>query len=69
LGLPRKLLEKVERRTQLLDAAIAQQHNAVRQGHGLDLVMGNINHGAPEFLVQALDFNPHVVAQLRIEIA
>ena len=53
----------------MLDAAIAQQYDAVRQGHGLDLVMRHIDHGAPKILVQALDFNPHVIAELRVEIA
>ena len=64
-----RALEQVERRTQLLDAAIAQQHDAVRQCHGLDLVVGHIDHGPPKLLVQPLDLDPHLVAQLRVEIA
>ena len=52
----------------MLNPAIAQQHNAVRQGHGFDLVMGHVDHCPPKFLVQALDLSAHVVAQLRIEI-
>ena len=64
----RRALEQIERRALLLDDAVAQQHDAVGQRHGLDLVMRDVDHGAAEFLVQPLDLDPHVVAQLGIEI-
>ena len=63
-----RALEQVERRALLLDPAVAQQHDAVGQRHRLDLVMGDVDHGLAQLLVQALDLAAHLVAQLGIEV-
>jgi len=48
------MLEKIERRARLLDLAVAQQHDAGRPCHRLDLVVSDVDHGPVQFLVQAL---------------
>jgi hypothetical protein len=40
----------------------------VGHGHGLDLVMGDIDHGQPEPLLQVADLDAHLRAQLGVEI-
>ena len=65
----RRPLEQVERRALLLDPAVAQQHDAVGQRHRLDLVVGDVDHGLAQLLVQALDLAAHLVAQLGVEVA
>ena len=52
----------------MLYTAFAHEHNAVGQGHGLDLVMGDINHGLAQVLVQAFDFAAHLITQLGIQV-
>src|SRR6266571_1700771 len=49
--------------------SVPQKRNAVGERHRLDLVVSHVDHGAAEFLMEPLDFNPHVVAKLGIEIA
>jgi hypothetical protein len=53
------------RRTLLLDHAIAQEHDAVGERHRLDLVMGYIDHGCRDVLMEALDLPTHLVSELR----
>ena len=57
-----------ERRSLLLDQAVLQQHDAVGQRHRLDLVVGDVDHGLAELLVQTLDLAAHLVAQLGVEV-
>ena len=38
------LVVELERRADLLDAAGAQHHDAVGEGHRFDLVMGHVDH-------------------------
>ena len=45
-----------------------QQHDAVGERHRLDLVVGDVDHGLAEPLVQPLDLGAHLVAQLGIEV-
>ena len=46
----RRSFEQFERRTLLLNAAIAQQHDPVGESHGLDLVVRHVDHGGGELL-------------------
>ena len=55
-------------RTDLLDTPTVEHHNAVRQGHGLDLVMRHVNHGRAELAVQAGQFKPHLHPQGGVQI-
>ncbi len=45
-----------------------QHHNLVGQGHRFDLIVGDVNHGAAQTLVQAGDFNTHLHAQRGVEV-
>jgi hypothetical protein len=56
------------RRTVLLDAPVAHQHDAIGHGHGFGLVVRHIDHGDTEALLQRPDFSPHLVTQLGVEI-
>src|SRR6185437_6411114 len=56
------------RRAVLLDPAIPHQDDAVGHGHRLGLVVGDIDHGHAEALLQAADLGAHFVAQLGIEV-
>jgi hypothetical protein len=40
----------------------------VGHGHGLDLVVGDVDRGGLEALVQLLDLGAHAHAQLRVEV-
>jgi hypothetical protein len=64
---PRPVIE-VERLAHLFDAAIAHDHDLVGHGHGLDLVMGDIDDRGLEAAVQLLDLHPHLDAQFRVQI-
>ena len=46
----------------------AQHCDAVGQRHGFDLVVGHINDGGAQALVQFFDFAAHFVAQLRVQV-
>src|SRR5215472_2032552 len=59
---------EVERCADLLDAAVMHHHDFVRHGHGFDLVVGNVDGGGFEPLVQRLDLDAHLYPQLGIEI-
>src|SRR5215472_18905487 len=60
---------EVERGAHLLHIALLHDHDAVGHGHGLELVMGDIDHGGAEPLMQRLDLRTHQNAQLGVEIA
>src|SRR5947209_8576678 len=55
-------------RADLLDGPLAHQHDAVGEGHRLDLVMRDIDHRGGDLLMQPLDLAAHLVAQLRVEV-
>ena len=52
----------------LLDAPLLHHHDPVGQGHGLGLVVGHIDHGCAQLLVQCRQLHPHVGPQLCIQI-
>ena len=56
------------RRTHLLDDAAIHHQHAVRQRHRLDLVVRDVKAGDAQLLMQLLDFQPHVNAQLGVEV-
>ena len=57
-----------ERRADLLDHAVVHHHDLVGHGHGLDLVVGDVDGGGLQALVQGLDLGAHGDAQLGIEV-
>mmetsp|Transcript_28726 Transcript_28726/g.54376 ORF Transcript_28726/g.54376 Transcript_28726/m.54376 type:complete len:348 (+) Transcript_28726:2360-3403(+) len=56
------------RGAKLLHIAAIHHRNPRRQGHCLDLVMGDINDGGAQLLVQLLDLCTHVHAQFSIKV-
>ena len=54
-------------RGELLDAAVVEDRDPVGHGQRLGLVVGHVDHGDAEALVQVLDLELHVLAQLLVE--
>ena len=52
------LVEQLLRRVDLLEEAVAQDGDAVAQGHRLDLVVRDVDGGGPQALVQARELAP-----------
>ena len=61
-------LEEIERSALLLDQSIAHENDAICKRHGLDLVVGDVDHGLAKLLMEPLDFAAHLIAQLRIKV-
>ncbi len=55
-------------RADLLDAPAVEHHHLVGQGHGLDLIMGHVDHRGLQFLVQARKLQAHLNTQRGIEV-
>ena len=58
----------LERRADLLRAAGVHDDHAVREGHGLDLVVRDEEAGGAQPAVQRLQLGAHLYAQLRVEV-
>src|SRR6266404_28863 len=63
-----RMLVDVLRRADLLDAALVHQRQPRRKRHGFDLIMGDEQHGKSELLLQSLDLDAHLLAQLGVKI-
>ena len=59
---------QIQRCADLLDLAVAQHHDAMRERHGLDLVVSHVDRGSVELTVQLRDFHPRLPAQRGVEI-
>ena len=57
-----------ERAADLLDHPVLHHHDAVPQGHRLDLVVGDVNHAGADLLVQLGDLVAHAHAQLGVQV-
>ena len=55
-------------RADLLDLAVAQDHNPVRQRHGLDLIVRDIDHGRQQPGMQLAQLRAHRDTQLSVKI-
>ena len=55
-------------RAHLLDDPALQHHDLVGHGHGLDLVVGDVDHGRAQLLVQPADLDPGLHAQGRVQV-
>jgi hypothetical protein len=63
-----RLLVQHARRIDLLEHALAQHGHPVAEGHGLDLVMGDVHRGDAQPVLQARDLGAHLEAQLGVEV-
>src|SRR3984893_4904390 len=57
-----------ERRAHLLDDAVMHHHDLVGHGHGFDLVVGDVDGGGLQPLMQLLDFGAHRDAQFCVQV-
>jgi hypothetical protein len=55
-------------RADLLEQALAHDRDPLAHRHGLDLVVGDVDHRGPEALVEAGDLGPRLDAQLGVEV-
>ena len=56
------------RRADLLQHALAHHRDAVAHGHRLDLVVGDVDGGDAEVVLQLGDLGAHLHAQLGVEV-
>ena len=59
---------EVLRGVDLLDKAPLHDHNAGSHGHGLHLVVGDVDEGGAQSFVESCDLGPHDTAELGIQI-
>ena len=53
---------------QLHDLAALHDRDAVSKRHRFDLIVGHVDHGVFELVVQPLQFHAQIGAQLRVEV-
>src|SRR5262249_16314066 len=58
-----------ERRSHLLELALAEDGDAVGHRHGLTLVVGDVDHGDADLAVDPLELDLHLLAQVLVESA
>ena len=52
----------------LLQHATVEHGDAVCERHRFDLVVGDVDRGHPQFVVQGSDARPHLMAKLRVQV-
>ena len=62
------MIVEIQRRADLLHIALAHRHDLVGHGHGLDLVVGDVDGGHLQPLMQILDLGAHLHPQLCVEV-
>src|SRR4051812_12921343 len=63
-----RMMVKLQWRSDLLDHAALKHDDLVGHGHGLDLVVGHIDHGRGQLLMQLGKLDPHLNAERRIQV-
>ena len=58
----------IQRGVDLLDDAVLHNADAVAHGHGLDLVVRDVDHGGAEAGMELVDFGAHLDAHLGVEV-
>ena len=66
--LVRRLVVKLQRGAELFHHTLVEHSDAVTHGHGLNLVMGHVNHGRAQLLVQPGQLDAHVHAQRGVKV-
>ena len=64
----RRLVIELLRRVILPDNALVHHHYPVRHGHGLGLIVGNVDKGGLELLMQQGYLAPHLGAELCVKV-
>ena len=55
-------------RAELVDLAGIHDRDQVGRGHRLGLVVGDVNRGVAVFVMQPADLEPHLLAQIGVEV-
>src|SRR3954454_12925484 len=63
-----RVVVELERGAGLLDHAGLEHHDLVGQRHRLDLVVGDVDHGGGQLLVEPGELDPHLDAQRRVQV-
>ncbi|MND86110.1 hypothetical protein D3C80_780620 [compost metagenome] len=58
---------QVLRRAELFDFALVHQHHSVGEDHRFVLIVGDVHERGASFLMNALEFLEHVVADLQVK--
>lgn len=58
----------IARRTGLCDDAVLQQQHPIRQGQSLGLIMGHVDRGEANLLLQGADLGADLIAQLCVKV-
>ena len=64
----RGVVEDLLRRGDLLNDAILHDHDAVAEGHGLGLVVGDVDEGALDLVAQLDELGAHLVTELGVQV-
>ena len=64
----RRIVVDLVRGADLLDLAALEDHDAVGERHRLHLIVGHVDDGGADGLVETLDLGPHLTAQLGVEV-
>ncbi|CAH0306768.1 hypothetical protein SRABI106_03922 [Rahnella aquatilis] len=59
---------QLNRRANLLNVTFVKHHDPVRQCHGLDLIVGHVNHGVFQTGMELTDFLTHLHTQRGIKV-
>ena len=62
------MVEDFLRRGDLLDDAILHDHDTVAEGHGLGLVVGNVDEGALDLVAQLDELSTHLITELGVQV-
>jgi hypothetical protein len=63
----RGALEQLDRRAHLHHHAVLHHHHLVGEGQRLRLVVGDVDHGHPDALVQLLELGAELPLQVRVD--
>src|SRR5471032_1304192 len=63
-----RLVIQVQRRADLFHFAAIEHHDFVGHGHGLDLIVGHVDHRGLQVLVQTQQLQAHLHPQGRVEV-
>ena len=62
------MVEDLLRGGDLLDDAVLHDHNAIAEGHGLGLVVGDVDERALDLVAQLDELGTHLVTQLGVQV-
>ena len=63
-----RVMVKLQRGADLLDHAALKHDDLIGHGHGLDLVVGHIDHGRGQLFMQLGKLDPHLNPERRIQV-